>query len=247
MTTVVSPQTDEDKARTIEALNNEHFRRAVCFGVDRGSYKAQTAGEDLKYTALRNSYTPGNFVTLPEDATIDINGKSTTFKEGTNYGEIMQAQIDADGVKMKVWDPDANEGAGSGDGFDGWYSPENATEELNKAIEELAELGVTIDESNPIYLDLPQNASDERYANQAQAFKQSVEASLGGKVIVNLVECTDKDQWYYAGYYTDYGYEANYNIYDLSGWGPDYGDPQTYLDTFLPDYAGYMIKCIGIC
>ena len=41
-------------------------------------------------------------------------------------------------------------------------------------------------------------------------------------------------------------YEANYDIYDLSGWGPDYGDPSTYLDTFLPDYAGYMIKCIGI-
>jgi len=32
----------------------------------------------------------------------------------------------------------------------------------------------------------------------------------------------------------------------VSGWGPDYGDPQTYLDTFLPDYAGYMVKCTGI-
>ena len=29
-------------------------------------------------------------------------------------------------------------------------------------------------------------------------------------------------------------------------WGPDYGDPSTYLDTMLPDYAGYMTKCIGI-
>ena len=48
------------------------------------------------------------------------------------------------------------------------------------------------------------------------------------------------------GIYTDSGKEANYTIYDVSGWGPDYGDPATYLDTFLPDYAGYMIKCIGI-
>jgi ABC-type oligopeptide transport system substrate-binding subunit len=32
----------------------------------------------------------------------------------------------------------------------------------------------------------------------------------------------------------------------VSGWGPDYGDPQTYLDTFLPDGAGYMVKCIGV-
>ena len=65
-------------------------------------------------------------------------------------------------------------------------------------------------------------------------------------VVINLVSCVSTDEWYYAGYYTDFGYEANYDVYDLSGWGPDYGDPTTYLDTFLPDYAGYMIKCIGI-
>ena len=42
------------------------------------------------------------------------------------------------------------------------------------------------------------------------------------------------------------GAEANYDLYDLSGWGPDYGDPQTYLDTMLDGYAGYMVKCLGI-
>ena len=51
---------------------------------------------------------------------------------------------------------------------------------------------------------------------------------------------------YYTGYYTDYGYEANYNVTDVSGWGPDYGDPVTYLDTFLPDYSGYVTKSLGI-
>ena len=70
--------------------------------------------------------------------------------------------------------------------------------------------------------------------------------ALGGKVIINLIECSTSKEWYYAGYYTNAGNEANYDIYDVSGWGPDYGDPQTYLDTFLPDYAGYMVKCIGI-
>ena len=63
---------------------------------------------------------------------------------------------------------------------------------------------------------------------------------------VLIIGCDDQDSWLNAGYYTDSGKEANYTIYDLSGWGPDYGDPSTYLDTFLPDYAGYMIKCIGI-
>ena len=103
-----------------------------------------------------------------------------------------------------------------------------------------------IDAENPIKVDLPYLASNEVYTNKANSLKQSIEASLGGKVIVNLVACDDPDSWYNAGYYTDSGKEANYTIYDLSGWGPDYGDPSTYLDTFLPDYAGYMIKCIGI-
>lgn len=245
-TTVVSPQTEDDAARTNAALMNVHFRRAISFAADRGAYNAQTVGEDLKYTSLRNSYTPWNFVTLEEDVTIDINGTETTFPAGTNYGVIMQAQIDADGVAIKAYDPTADGGNGSGDGYDGWYNVENAVAELEIAIEELAAEGIVIDEANPIYIDLPTPMNSEVYVNQKNAYKQSVEASLGGKVIVNLVECVDYNEWYYAGYYTDYGYEANYDMYDLSGWGPDYGDPSTYLDTFLPDFAGYMVKCIGI-
>lgn len=245
-TTVVSTQTDEEKARVNAALNNVHFRRAISFAVDRGSYNAQAAGEDLKYNALRNSYTPGNFVSLTEDVTVSINGTDTTFEAGTYYGEIVQAQIDADGVKMTVWDPKADDGNGSSDGFDGWYNVDNAVEELNTAIEELKEDGVTIDKENPIVIDLPYASNDENYTNKANAYKQSLEASLDGLVTVNLVEAKSYDEWYYAGYYTSYGYESNYDIYDLSGWGPDYGDPSTYLDTFLPEYAGYMIRCIGI-
>ncbi|MGN0142307.1 MAG: ABC transporter substrate-binding protein [Roseburia sp.] len=244
--TVVSTQTEEDAARTNAAMRNVHFRRALSFATDRGAMQAQVKGEDLKYASMRNTYTPGTFVTLEEDTTIDINGTATTFPAGTYYGEIMQAQIDADGVAIKAWDPAADDGIGSSDGYDGWYNADNAVAELNTAIEELAAAGVTVDESNPILVDYPYPSVDERYTNKANAYKQSVEAALGGKVIINLVDTTDYDGWYYAGYYTSYGYEANYDMYDLSGWGPDYGDPSTYLDTFLPDYAGYMIKCIGL-
>lgn len=245
-TVLISTQTEEEIARTNAAMNNVHFRRAVAFATDRGSYNGQQTGEDLKYNCLRNSYTPWNFVALEEDTTIDINGTATTFPAGTYYGVIEQAQLDADGVGITVYDPSADNGNGCGDGYDGWYNVDNAVAELNTAIEELAAQGITIDETTPIQLDLPYPSNNEVYTNKATAFKQSVENSLGGKVIINLTESVDYDGWYYAGYYTDYGYEANYDIYDLSGWGPDYGDPSTYLDTFLPDFAGYMIKCIGI-
>ena len=241
-TTAKSTKSDEEIQRTNKALQNVHFRRAISFAADRGAYNAQQVGEDLKYTSLRNTFTPGYFVSLSKDTTIQINGTDTTFPAGTYYGEIVQKQIDADGVKIKVWDAENK----TSDGFDGWYNPENAVEELNTAIEELAEDGITIDESNPIQIEYPYPSAVEVYTNKANSYKKSVEAALGGKVVINLVDAVDVDGWHYAGYYVNYGYEQNYDVYDVSGWGPDFGDPCSYLDTMLPDYEGYMTKCFGI-
>lgn len=241
-TTAKSTKSDEEIQRTNKALQNVHFRRAISFAADRGAYNAQQVGEDLKYTSLRNTFTPGYFVSLSKDTTIQINGTDTTFPAGTYYGEIVQKQIDADGVKIKVWDAENK----TSDGFDGWYNPENAVEELNTAIEELAEEGITIDESNPIQIEYPYPSAVEVYTNKANSYKKSVEAALGGKVVINLVDAVDMDGWHYAGYYVNYGYEQNYDVYDVSGWSPDFGDPCSYLDTMLPDYEGYMTKCFGI-
>lgn len=242
---VASPQTAEDQARTAAAVKNVHFRRALFMASDRAANNAQKVGEELKLASIINSYTPGNFVALTEDVTVDINGTATTFAAGTYYGAIMQAQLDADQVAIKVWDPTAEAGAGASFGFDGWYNPEAAAAEFAIAKEELAAQGIVIDAENPIYVDLPAYTASTTYNNAAEATKKSVETNLPG-VIVNKTECTTLAEWYYAGYYTNFGYEANYDLYDLSGWGPDYGDPQSYLDTLLPDYAGYMTKCIGI-
>ena len=245
---VVSPKDGDEEAmtRTNAAFLNVHFRRAIMFALDRATYNAQTVGEDLKYASMVNTYTPGNFVSLEEDTTVDINGTATTFPAGTYYGAIVQAQIDADGLTIKVWDPEAEGGVGSSTQYDGWYNPDEAAAELATAVEELAAEGVEVSAENPIYMDIPYFSGSEAYGNRANALKKSIETVLGGAVIVNLVECVDSNAWYYAGYYTDFGYEANYDFYDVSGWGPDYGDPQTYLDTFLPDYSGYMVKCIGL-
>ena len=243
---IPSPKNETEQERTNAALRNASFRRAISFATDRATYNAQGVGEDLKYNALRNTYTPGNFVSLTEEVTVKINGVDKTYPAGTMYGKIMQDQIDADGIKITVWDPTADGGAGSSDGYDGWYNVENAKAELAKAIEELAAIGIEVSAENPIYIDVPTLTISATWKNKENAYKQSIETALEGKVIVNLVECATADEWYYAGYDTLTGDQANYDMYDLSGWGPDYGDPQTYLDTFLPAYAGYMTKCIGI-
>ncbi len=235
-----SPKSEEEQTRAKNAMVNQNFRLALLMSFDRGAYNACTVGEDLKYNRLRNAYVPGTFQFLDEDVTIDINGTETTFPAGTAYGEIEQAQLDADGYPIKVW----NEETSSGDGFDGWYNPDNAKEYLQKAIEELGQIGVEVSPEKPIYVDYPYLSSDELSTNEANVLKQSIEASLEGNVVINLVAFDTQTDYEGATYRFSAGSEANFDLSTGSGWGPDYGDAQTYLDTIQA--YGYMCKNIGL-
>ena len=236
----VSPKTEEEITRSGAAMLNQHFRLALAMSIDRGTYNAQSVGEDLKYNALINSYVPGTFVNLPEEVTVAINGTDTTFPAGTFYGEIVQAQLDADGIALKVWN------GSTSSGFDGWYNVEAAQAELAIAVEELAAVGIEVSAENPIYLDMPVRTDYEVNMNMKQAVKQSVEAATNGLIKINLVEYATRDLYLDATYWYGAGYEANFDLNDGSGWGPDFGDPSTYLGTMLPQYAGYMTKCLGL-
>ena len=242
----VSPKANDADAQALtrDAMNNHHFRLAMAYAFDRGAYNAQSVGEDLKYAALKNAYVPGDFYQLKADTTIDINGTATTFKAGTYYGEILQAQITADGYPIKVWDPTADGGVGSSDGFDGWYNPTEAAKELELAIADLAALGYEVSAENPIQVDAFYGTYSEAQTNMKNAYKQSIENALGGKVVINLVGYETGAVMQNAYYRNSTGAEANFDISHNSGWGPDYGDPQTFLDTIQP--FGYMCKNLGI-
>lgn len=246
-TVAATTLTDNEKNKANIALQNQHFRLALTMSLDRGAYNATTVGDELKLNSLVNSYTPGTFVTLPEDVTIDINGTATEFKAGTNYGVIMQAQIDADGIAIKAYDAKADAGNGSSAGYDGWYNVEAAKKELKTAIEELSASGMVIDADHPVKLEMPYYDINEVYANRANALKQSIEASLDGKIEIVLIKTGGSNalNWYNAGYYPETGDKMNYHLFDGCGWGPDYGDPSTYLDTMLPQGGG-MAKNIGL-
>ncbi len=238
----ISTKSEEEIERTGAAMLNQNFRLALAMSIDRGTYNAQSVGEDLKYNALVNSYTPGSFVNLPEEVTVDINGTATTFPAGTFYGVIVQAQLDADGIAVKVWDPDT----GSSSGFDGWYNVDAAKEHIAAAAEELAAVGIEVSAEKPIYLDLPVRTDSEVNMNQKQAMKQSIEAATDGMIKVNLVEYATRDTYLDATYWYSTGADANFDLNDGSGWGPDFGDPSTYLGTMMPQYDGYMTKSLGI-
>jgi len=236
----ISSKTEADKIRTGAAMLNLNFRLALATAIDRGTYNAQSVGEELKYNSLINSFTPGNFVFLEEAVTVSINGTEKTYPAGTQYGQILQDQLDADGIKLTAWN------GTSSVGFDGWYSKENSAAYLSKAIQELKEQGVEISAENPIYIDLPMRNDSENNKNMKNALKQSVEEASGGCIKINLVSYATRDDYLDATYWYSSGAEANFDLNDGSGWGPDYGDPSSYLGTMLPYGAGYMTKSFGI-
>lgn len=234
---VVTSDIEDDAARTHVAMNNKNFRLAMTFALDRGTYNAAQLGEDLKYVNLLNTIVPGNFVYLEEDVTLDIG----TFPAGTAYGEIVQAQLEAEGIPAKVWD----DAEGSSQGFDGWYDVSIARNYMEKAIEELAAQGIEITAENPIQIDYAYGDYYEPFVNQANVFQQCIQTAFEGKVKVNLVG-GDSDALSDATYQPQNGYEMNYDLSHQTGWGPDYGDPATWLDCFLPYGDGYMTTSLGL-
>ncbi len=223
-----SPKTEDQKIDTDIALNNKHFRQALQFAFDKGTYNAVLNGEDLKYTSLRNMYTHPEFVQLSADVT-DADGK--TFTAGTMYGEMVQYYLEKLGSPIKVADQ-----------IDGWYNPEAAKAALEAAKAEL-EGKVTF----PIYIDVVYGSFNDNITAQANAYKKVIEDTLGAEnVVINLVEATTSQDYYACGYRASNGEAGNFDMFYGSGWGPDYGDPSTYLDTFLGEGAGYMTKVIGL-
>lgn len=241
---IVTSDIEDDAARTHAAISNNNFRLAVSFAHDRGAVNGQVVGEDLKYARLRNSYVPADFASVEEDTTVTVDGKSYTFPAGTWYGEMLQTFCDALGLPVKVWNTEID--GGSGDGYDGWYNPANAKAYMEKAVAELAAQGVEVSKENPIQIDYTYPANDPNYTNQANAYKQGIEGILGDYVVVNLIGADSYEDWYYTGYFCYEGYDMNFDIAFISGWSPDYGDAACYLDTCLPQGAGYCTASMGL-
>lgn len=224
---VASAQTEQQKIDTHTAMQNKNFRKALQHAFDKETQNAVSRGE-LALTNLRNMYTHPEFVSITEDVT-DANGY--TFPAGTFYGTMVQHYLDEMGASINV-----------ADGVNGWYNPELAAEYLAAAKEEL---GDTV--SYPIQIDVCYYSASDLNTAQAAAYKEVVEAALGSEnVQVNLIEATTSDDFYAGGYRASNGEAGNYDMFYGSGWGPDYGDPSTYLNTFLGEGAGYMTKVIGL-
>lgn len=211
----VSPQTDKQKADTSLAKQNTAFRKAIFYASDISAVNSQYVGEDLKLGRLRNTLTQPDFVLT---------------SDGTLYGDLVSKAL------TQTNPTEYPEGFDLSDGQLAYYNPELALQYANQAKEELGALGVEF----PIQLDAIVNGESEKGVKAAQALADVLETNLDGFVKLNIIlsDSTTMSSMNTAD-------TMNTDLYIGTGWGPDYGDPKTYVDIMDPD-SGDMLKYLGL-
>lgn len=213
----VSPKADDEvaKASTKAALMNVNFRRAIMAAFSTHAYEAVSLGEELADGPSRNTLVAPTFCRINGAPYIDVLTEKLHAYEG--YEDINLA-----------------------DGQDAYYNPEKAKAWLEKA---KAELGDTV--TYPVQLDTLAVSTSETSVNRALAEKEAIESALGKENVQVNIMSVDSDTYYDCWYYVEQGSETNADLLFFGGWGPDYEDPRTYLNIFLPD-NGDMIQNLGM-
>ena len=218
-------KTDAQKADTKAAILNADFRRAVYAAYSAHAVEAITLGEEHADGVIRNTLIPYTFQTT---------------SDGRAYGSIVEkyaAELVAD-----------YEGIDLNDGHDAWYNPELAKTFAERAKEEL---GDSVSEW-PIHIDVPVYAASENQKNMQLAMKKSIEEAIGDYVVIDLQFLEGNSSVYYSSFYNQpTGEENSIDLVFGAGWGPDYGDPLTYLHCFdvhdgdMLNYSGINIESQG--
>lgn len=218
-------KTDAQKADAKAAILNADFRRAVYAAYSAHAVEAITLGEEHADGVIRNTLVPYTFQTT---------------SDGRTYGSIVEkyaAELVAD-----------YEGIDLNDGHDAWYNPELAKTFAERAKEEL---GDSVSEW-PIHIDVPVYAASENQKNMQLAMKKSIEDAIGDYVVIDLQFLEGNSSVYYSSFYNmPTGEENSIDLVFGAGWGPDYGDPLTYLHCFdvhdgdMLNYSGINIESQG--
>ena len=210
-------KTDEQKDSTHKAILNQDFRLAVMHAFDRKAYNSQSVGAEAAAATIRNDFMPPSFISV----------------DGIDYPATVIKELEAINPRWK--------GTNLADGQDAFYNPDKAKEYAATAKTALEAEGVKF----PVIVDLPFMASFAVGVDQVKSFKKSVEDSLGADFItVNLIELDD-NAYYAATYDSEVGKTSDFDITNASGWGPDYGDPSTYLNIYNTK-TGDMLHVIGL-
>lgn len=209
------------QAETHKAILNKDFRQAVNHAFSREDYNAQSVGKDAAKQLIRNDFLPPEFASV-----YHINDE-------VDYQKLVLEELKAIDAH---WD-----GYDLSDGQDAFFNVDTAKAFADKAKTALTAEGVSF----PVVLDLPYYEASQLQVQQAQSFKKSVEDALGKDFVeINIVGLA-YEQYLAATYNAKTGADSDYDLSNASGWGPDYGDPSTYLNIYN-SYNGDMLGPIGL-
>ena len=209
---------DAQKADTKAAILNKYFRLAVYAAYSTKATQSITKGEERALDAARNTLVPYTFA-----ATTD----------GRSYGAILTKYVEE-------FEP-MFAGINLNDGQDAWYDVEKAQAFAAKAKEELGDKVANW----PVILDYPVDSTNENTKNISLAMKASIEEAIGDYVQVNLVMLENRSAFLGTHYNQPTGADNSIDFVFNAGWGPDYGDPLTYLHCF-DAVEGDMLNYSGL-
>lgn len=203
-------KSESEKTATAKAICNKNFRKGFLHGLNVLEY--------LKYYNLADPV-------QRLSRTYTVKGLATD-SDGKDYTEyVTDVYNKAQGTSgVKLIGTDLSE-AGETDPI---YNANEAKTYFAAAKSELAAQGIT---DSVIYIDVIKSMEAEE-AGYQEAMLTSIESASEGWIKINLLEPTSDSQKVKWG-----EEDLNFDFSMESGWGADYGDPKSFLHTFVLSFT----------
>ena len=237
---------------TRKAILNENFRKAVFSSIPKVQLNSLIDGNESALVCIRNTYTTPEFVKTTNKVTTP---SGVTHEGGSDYYQLVDAEMDAineiegdDYAKYQsYWNEEegieesseSNESTFA-DRESSYFNTNTAYNLKIEAEEELAAEGVTF----PVKVDYLVYSTSNEFSSQAVLLEKIVEETLGKDFIdINIQSTANVNDYENSHFLAPSGAHMNFDLSSGTGWGPDYGDPATFLNTL--NWDGELVGNLG--
>lgn len=237
---------------TRKAILNENFRKAIFSAIPKIEMNARADDNATAEVCIRNTYTTPDFVKISKDVPAsDTNLAQTANSE---YYEMVNKEMKAlnkeNGDEYAKYKAVYNKETGKesysdeelstfADREDSYYNIDTAASLAQKAKKELEAQGVTL----PVQIDYLVYDTSDVMVNQAEILKDRIEKNIGFLAKINI-QTAGLSDYENSHFMAPSGADMNFDLSSGTGWGPDYGDPATFLSTLT--WQGDLYNNLGL-
>ena len=235
--------TTAQKENTRKAILNENFRKAIFSAIPKVELNALADDAETALVCIRNTYTTPEFVSI--GSSIE-NSTGVTHAAGSQYYEMVNREMKAindknedDYGKYRSTYRKSSESSSEKveanlstfkDRENSYFNKATALDLAKKAKTELEKEGVTF----PVHIDYLCYNADSSLLAQAQLLRRIVEKTLNNDcefIEINIQGTSSMSNYETSHFLAPTGADMNFDLSSGTGWGPDYGDPATFLNT----------------